>query len=144
MVCQRALAARYGKWSKACGNIQDPDNDLLNPTLALACHIAAQISDVDLANVIADLASEFLLREQEPGLLRQMFYRIVEAAAANDDSTAARTALAKRLEMLAFQLPISEAIVELVYLLKALRSVVPELAPLLARAIAAADLAAAR
>jgi hypothetical protein len=117
------------------------DKDAAQPTLIMACHIAAMTNDPDLADAIADTAIELVLSEQEPGLVQQMFFRLVECAAANPDREAARSALARRLEFLAFRLPALEPMGGFLSLLRALRSVEPKMAPLLGRAIAAARLA---
>jgi hypothetical protein len=126
------------------GRPTDMDEDIVKPTLILACHVAAMTNDVKLADAIADTAVEAILREQEPGLVQQMFFRLLECAAANPDREAALTILARRLEFLALRLPVSEAIVELFNLLHVLRTVEPTIAPLLARAVAVAKLAALR
>jgi hypothetical protein len=118
------------------------DEDAVQVTLIMACHIATMTNDPDLADAIADTAIELVLKEQEPGLVQQMFFRLVETAGANPDREAARSALARRLEFLALRLPASEAIAVLLSLLRALRSVEPKMAPLLGRAMAAAKLAA--
>jgi hypothetical protein len=97
-----------------------------------------------LADAIADVAIELLLKEQEPGLIRQMFYRLVETAAAHPDRDIALGTLARRLEFIAFRLPISEAVIGFYSLLRTLKSLEPKLAPLAGRALAAAKLAALR
>jgi hypothetical protein len=113
----------------------DIDEDVVQPTLILGCHIAAMTNDLELADTIADTAMELILQEQEPGLVQQMFFRLVECAAANPDREAAQSALAGRFEILAFRLPVSEAIVEFFRLLRAFRAVEPKIAMLLARKI---------
>lgn len=122
----------------------DGDEDVVQPTLILACHVAEMTNDVELADTIADTAAEAILREQEPGLVQHMFFRLLECAAANPDRKAALATLARRLELLALRLPMSEALVELFNLLRVLRTVEPMIAPLLGRAVALAKLAALR
>jgi hypothetical protein len=122
----------------------DVDDEAMQPTLILACHVAAMTNDVELADAIADTAIELILSEQEPGLVQHMFFRLLECAAANPDREAARAILARRLEFLAMRLPASEAVVEFFGLLRALRAVEPKMALLLGRAVAAAKLAALR
>jgi hypothetical protein len=122
----------------------DIDEEAVQPTLIMACHIAAMTNDPNLADTIADTAIELILREEEPSLVQQMFFRLVETGTANPDRDPARSALARRLEFVALRLPASEAIVEFFNLLRALRSVEPKMAPLLGRAVAAAKLAALR
>jgi hypothetical protein len=122
----------------------DTDEDTMKPTLILACHVAAMTNDVTLADAITDTAVEAILREQDPGLVQQMLFRLIECAAANPDREAALTILARRLEFLAQRLPVSEAVVKLFNLLHVLRTVEPTIAPLIARAVAVAKLAAVR
>ena len=85
-----------------------------------------------------------ILREQEPSLVQQMFFRLVETVAANPDREAARSVLARRLEFLTLRLVVSEAVVEFFNLLRVLRFIEPKMAPLLSRVLAAAQLAAHR
>jgi hypothetical protein len=120
------------------------DGDTVQATIVMACHIAAMTSDSKLADAIADMAIELLLKEQEPGLVRQMFYRLIETAAANPSRDVALGALASRLEFIAFRLPVSEAMIDFLNLLRTLQFVEPKLTPQVGRALAAAKLAAHR
>jgi hypothetical protein len=74
----------------------------------------------------------------------ELVSRLVECSGVIADQDAARTTLARRLEVLALALPSSEAISGLILAMEALRRIQPLLAPLLGRALAAARLALPR
>lgn len=120
------------------------DHELLHAALTMLAHIAALTNDVTLANTISETCVELGIGLRDHASLQLLCYRLVECAAANPDQSAARSALAERLEVLAFRLPQSRRMAGFAVLLEMLQKVAPEIAPMLGRAIAAAKLAAPR
>jgi hypothetical protein len=119
------------------------DDPIVQAGLSLLAHIAILAKYTDLANAVAETCIEMVLGGKEQRSLYEAVFRLVECASANPDREAARNVLAKRLELLAFRLPVSERIASYLALLQVLRKVMPEIAALLGRAVAAAKLAAA-
>jgi hypothetical protein len=120
------------------------DDPVVQAALSLLGHIAILAKDTDLADAVAETCVEMVLAGKEQRSLYEAVFRLVECAAANPDREAARSVLAKRLELLAFRLPVSERMTSYVWLLEVLRKVMPEIAPLLGRAVAAAKLGVPR
>lgn len=120
------------------------DAEVVQAALMLATHIAVLTKDTDLADVIAETCVELALAIQEHMLPQQAFFRLVECAAANPNREVSLIALSKRIEFLAFMLPISEKMAGFATLIDLLGKLVPEIAPLLGRAVAAARLAVPR
>jgi hypothetical protein len=120
------------------------DDDIVQAALTLTAHIAVLTNDIALADAILETCVEMALGIQEQSSLYQVFFRLVECTSANPNREAARIALAKRLEFLAFRLPISNKMAVFAALLEVLRKVVPDFAPLLGRAIASSKLAVHR
>jgi hypothetical protein len=85
-----------------------------------------------------------VLGGKEQRSLYEAVFRLVECASANPNCETARSVLAKRLELLAFRIPVSERLTTYVALLEGGRKIMPETAPLLGRAVAAAKLGVAR
>jgi hypothetical protein len=120
------------------------DDPIVQAALALSAHIAILAKDTELADAVAETCIEMVLGGKEQRSLYEAVFRLVECASANPDRETARTVLAKRLELLAFRLPVSERMTSYVALLQILRKVTPEIAAFLGRAVAAAKLAASR
>lgn len=116
------------------------DDREVQDVLILGAHIAAQASDLALADAVAETCIEKVHLAKERQSTAEAVFRLVECAAANPDCTAARPILAQRLETLAFILPTPDMLADLVDLLESLKQVAPEMAPLLGRAVATAKL----
>jgi hypothetical protein len=120
------------------------DDPIVQAALALSAHIAILAKDTGLADAVAETCIAMVLGGKEQRSLYEAVFRLVECASANPDREIARSVLAKRLELLAFRLPVSERMSSFVALLQVLRKVMPDIAALLGRAVAAAKLGAPR
>jgi hypothetical protein len=119
------------------------DDDAAQAALSLITHIAVLTNDGALADAIAEMLMSGADVALSGGTFHQLFFRLVECAAADTDRMAASNALAKRLEFLALRLPASDQMSSLVSLLEVLQKVSPDMSVLLGRAVTAARLASA-
>jgi len=108
--------------------------------LMLAGHVAVFFNDASLANDIAELCLEKARGVKHKWSLFEAVSRLVECATADPDRDKARRELARRLESLAFSLPMSELMDAFVEALQILKQIDPDLAPFLGRALATAKL----
>ncbi len=113
------------------------DNFLVADVFA---HIAAQTNNLPLADSIAEICIEKTRIAKERGSVSESVFRLVESAAANSDHSDAQRILAQRLETLAFSLPTTDMLADLVNLLECFKQIEPGIAPLLGRALAVAKL----
>lgn len=116
------------------------DDPKVQNILILGAHIAAQATDLALADAVAETCIEKVRLAQERQSVTEAVFRLVECTAANPDRIPGRLILAQRLETLAFILPAPETLADLEDLLETLKQVESEMAPLLGRAVAAARL----
>jgi hypothetical protein len=107
--------------------------------LSLGADIAADSSDLQLADLVADTSMENAVDREEHKLFLETVFTLLECAAANANREQARMALARRLENLAFLIHPS-GLTHLLSLLKTLQSLDADLAPNLGRAVAIARL----
>jgi hypothetical protein len=112
----------------------------MQQVISVASHIAAETSDPELADAITDTCIAKVVAATELQAATEAMFRLVECAAACQSRPAAAPKLAERLERLAFVLPTAEMCKRLASLLGCLKTIQPELAPLLGRALAAANL----
>jgi hypothetical protein len=115
------------------------EDEVLQAVMTLAAHIAVQIRDVRLADLVADFSIERCAANWQKNSVADVVFKVVECAAANTDREDARIALAKRLESLAFLLP-QTALPTLSDLVITLQLLDDELATHLGRALAIARL----
>jgi hypothetical protein len=112
--------------------------------LSVLAHISLLTDDIALADGVAEACMERARSLSDPNRVFEIVARLVECSGVIADRDAARTTLARRLEVLALALPSSEVISGLISAIESLRRVQPLLAPLLGKALAAARLALPR
>jgi hypothetical protein len=112
--------------------------------LSVLAHISILTDDVALADGVAEACMERARALSDPNRVFEIVARLVECSGVIADRDAARTTLARRLEVLALALPSSEVISGLISAVVSLRRVQPLLAPMLGKALAAARLALPR
>lgn len=120
------------------------DDRIIQAAITLATHIAVLTNDVALAELVAETCLDKARTMTKKQSVYEIVFRLVECAAANTDRATARRILAQRLEAIAFILPPSALVAELIDLLESLQHIDLEMAPLLGRAIHAAKLAVPR
>lgn len=122
----------------------DQDDRLAVLALSVLAHIAVLTENVALADNISEVCLERArhVEIQEPIL--EIVCRLIECTAVIKDRAEAARTLARRLEILAFVIPVSEAAEGLTSTIEMLKRVRPDLAPLLGRALSAARLAGPR
>jgi len=112
--------------------------------LTILAHISILTDDVALADGVAEACMERARALSDPNGVFEIVARLVECSGVIADRDAARTTLARRLEVLALALPSSEVISGLISAIESLKRVQSLLAPLLGKAFAAARLALPR
>lgn len=112
--------------------------------LSVLAHISTLTNDVALADGVAEACVERARALSGPNRAFEIVARLVECSGVIADRDAARTTLARRLEVLALAIPSSEVISGLISAIESLRRVQPLLAPLLGKTLAAARLALPR
>ena len=123
-----------------------PDADDKGIVLALSvlAHIAVLMDDSGLADRISEVCLERARRTENSGPIFEIVCRLIECTAVIKDRGEAARTLARRLEILAFLIPVSEAADGLVATIEMLKRIQPEFAPLLGRTLAAARLGSPR
>ena len=130
----------------ACIRSAPPDEDDKITVLALSvlAHIAILTENAALADGISELCLERARRAETHRSIFELACRLIECTAVMKDRTDAARTLARRLEILAFIIPASEAAEGLASNIEMLKRIQPNLAPLLGRALSAARLGSPR
>jgi hypothetical protein len=137
-----------GDVEKVLGSIRSAppveDDKLTVLALSLLAHIAALTENVALADSISEVCLERSrrIKTQEP--IFEIVCQLIECTAVIKDRTQAARTLARRMEILAFIIPVSEAAAGLASTIEMLKRIQPDLAPLLGRALSAARLGSPR
>jgi hypothetical protein len=118
----------------------DGDDRLISVTLSLIAHIAALTQNNDLADGVADIFLNRARSRRPIGPIIETVARLVECSSVLPDREAARRTLVRRLEILSFVLPSSEALSDLTSTVTKLARLQPELAPRVGKVIAASRL----
>jgi hypothetical protein len=122
----------------------DDDDKIVVLALSVLAHIAVLTDNSALADSISEVCLERACRSDSSRSIFEIVCRLIECTAVIKDRSEAARTLARRLEMLAFLVPASEAADRLVDTIEMVKSVQPELAPLLGRALAVARLGSPR
>jgi hypothetical protein len=102
------------------------------------------LSNAALADRISEVCLERARRTEHQRPIFEIACRLIECTAVIKDRAEATRTLARRMEILTFIVPASEAAEGLASTIEALKRIQPELAPLLGRALAAARLGSPR
>lgn len=107
---------------------------------AVLAHIAVLTKNAKLADGVAEICLDHArtFRDSEP--LFEIVARLVECATVNANRTEAMQTLAQRLELLAYMLPSSGLLSDLLSAIQKLKLIQPDLAPFLGNALAIARL----
>jgi hypothetical protein len=122
----------------------DADDRSVVVALSVLAHIAILTDDDALADGISEVCLERARGIDSSAPLLEIVCRLIECAAVIKDRGEAARTLARRLEILAFIIPVSAAADGVVSAIETLKRIQPELAPLLGRALAAARLGSPR
>jgi hypothetical protein len=122
----------------------DTDDRSVVFALSVLAHIAVLTESGALADSISEVCLERARRTKSSRSIFEIACHLVECTAVIKDRAEASRTLARRLEILAFVIPASEAADGLVATIEMLKRIQPELAPLLGRALATARLASPR
>jgi hypothetical protein len=103
---------------------------------AVLAHIAVLTKDAKLANGVAEVCLDRARAFKGSEPLFEIVARLVECAGVNANRAEAMQTLAQRLEILAYSIPSSELLSDLLSATQKLKSVQPDLAPFLGKALA--------
>jgi hypothetical protein len=112
--------------------------------LSVVAHIAVLAGNAALADSVCEVCLERARAIETPASIYEIVARLAECAAVIHDRDEASRTLARRLEILAFIMPASDAMAGLANAIDTLKRVQPRLAPLLGRALTAARLGMSR
>ena len=122
----------------------DEDDKITLLAISVLAHIAILTENTALADGISELCLERARRAVTYGSIFEIACRLLECSAVGRDRAEASRTLARRLEILAFIIPASEAAEGLASGLEILKRIQPNLAPLLGRALSVARLGSPR
>jgi len=122
----------------------EEDDNVTVLALSVLAHIAVLTENASLADAVSELCLERARRAQTHRSIFELVCRLIECTAAIKDRAEAGLVLARRLEILAFIVPVSEAAEGLASDIEVLKRIQPNLAPLLGRALSAARLGSPR
>lgn len=112
--------------------------------LSVLAHIAVLAENASFADRITEVCLERARRTEHQGPIFEIACRLIECTAVIKDRTEAARTIARRLEILTFIVPASEAAEGLTATIEMFKRLRPDIAPLLGRALAAARLGSPR